>query len=217
MADTTPTNPINRRGLPSWAIILGILLLLILMIGGCAVNVQRSMVTYDENTNKKWADVQSSYQRRADLIPNLVETVKGAADFEQETLIGVVEARAKATQITIDPSTATPEQFAAFQQAQDGLSSALSRLLVTVEQYPQLTATQNFRDLQAQLEGTENRINVSRNEFNEATQQYNTYIRKFPNNFFAGMFGFSKRSMFQASPGSEESPKVDFNTEEEKK
>jgi LemA protein len=192
---------------------LGIVFILILMIGGCAVNIQRNMVTYDESANKTWADVQSAYQRRADLIPNLVETVKGAADFEQETLIGVIEARSKATQITIDPSTATPEQFAEFQKAQDGLTSALSRLLVTVEQYPQLTATQNFRDLQSQLEGTENRINVSRNTFNEAVQSYNTYIRKFPNNFFAGFLGFQKRSMFQASPGSEDSPKVDFETE----
>ncbi|MBP7400159.1 MAG: LemA family protein [Chitinophagales bacterium] len=168
------------------------------------------MVELDEAANGKWANVQSSYQRRADLIPNLVNTVKGYADFEQETLVKVIEARAKATSITIDPSNATPEQFAQFQQAQDELGGALSRLLVTIERYPDLKANQNFLELQAELAGTENRINVARNDYNTSIQAYNTYVRRFPQNLLAGMFGFERRSMFEATAGSDVAPKVEF-------
>lgn len=209
MATTTPAGA-KRGMIPGWATTLIVLAVLIFGIGGCAMTAQRNMVTYDEATNKKWADVQSSYQRRSDLIPNLVEVVKGYADFEQQTLISVVEARAKATSIIIDPSNITPEQLQQFQAAQDQLSGALSRLLVTIERYPDLKANQNYLELQSQLEGTENRINVSRNDYNGAVQTYNTYIRKFPQSIFAGMFGFSKRTMFQAQAGSENAPKVDM-------
>ena len=168
------------------------------------------MVTLDENVKNKWANVQSDYQRRADLIPNLVSTVKGAANFEQETLTGVIEARAKATSVQVDPTNITPEKLAEFQQAQAGVSSALGRLLAVVENYPDLKANQNFRDLQAQLEGTENRIKVSRNDFNTAVQQYNSTVRTFPNNIFAGMFGFKAKEGFQAEAGAEKAPQVQF-------
>src|SRR5690606_13281434 len=170
-----------------------------------------SMVQQDENVTEKWNNVQSDYQRRADLIPNLVNTVKGAANFEQETLTRVIEARAKATSVQINSAEElTPEKLQQFQAAQGELNSALSRLLVTVEQYPELKANQNFLDLQAQLEGTENRIKVSRNEFNGAVRQYNTTIRQFPNNIFAGMFGFQKREGFTAEEGAERAPTVEF-------
>jgi len=154
--------------------------------------------------------VETQYQRRADLIPNLVNTVKGYADFEQETLTGVVEARAKATSVQIDPTQLTPEKLAEFQQAQDQLSGALSRLLVTVEKYPDLKANQNFLELQAQLEGTENRISVARKKFNESVQGYNTSIRTFPNNLFAGWYGFVAKGYFEAAAGAENAPTVQF-------
>jgi LemA protein len=168
------------------------------------------MVSQDENVKAKWANVQSDYQRRADLIPNLVNTVKGAANFEQETLTRVIEARAKATSVNVNAENLTPEKIAQFQQAQAELSGALSRLLVTVERYPELKANQNFLDLQKQLEGTENRIKVSRNDFNGAVQNYNNTIRKVPNNIFAGMFGFKVRQPFTADPGAERAPEVKF-------
>jgi len=209
MTTTTPSTP-RRAGIPGWAIALIVIGVLVFGIGGCAISAKNSMVTYDENSNKKWADVQSAYQRRADLIPNLVEVVKGYAEYEQETLTKVVEARSKATSITIDPSNITPEQLQQFQAAQDQLTGALSRLLVTIERYPDLKANQNFLELQSQLEGTENRINVSRNDYNEAVQQYNTYIRKFPQSFFAGLYGFEKKAMFQAQQGSENAPDIDM-------
>jgi LemA protein len=187
-------------------IVLGVLVL----FGFRACSGYNSMVGLDENVKNKWANVQSDYQRRADLIPNLVNTVKGAANFEQETLTQVIEARSKATSVQIDPSNITPEKLAEYQQAQAGVSSALGRLLAVVENYPDLKANQNFRDLQAQLEGTENRIKVSRNDFNAAVQEYNSSVRRFPNNIFAGMFGFGVKDGFKADPGSENAPKVQF-------
>jgi len=182
----------------------------ILLLGGCGCGRYNEMVGQDENVKAKWAGVQSDYQRRADLIPNLVNSVKGAANFEQETLTRVIEARAKATSVNVNADDLSPEKIAQFQQAQSQLSGALSRLLVTVEQYPDLKANQNFLDLQKQLEGTENRIKVSRNDFNGAVQNYNNSIRKVPNNIFAGMFGFKVRQPFTADPGSEKAPEVKF-------
>ncbi len=182
----------------------------ILLLGGCGCTGYNKMVGLDETVKNKWANVQSDYQRRADLIPNLVNTVKGAANFEQETLTKVMEARAKATSVTIDPSNITPEKLAEYQQAQAGVTGALGRLMAVVENYPDLKANQNFRDLQAQLEGTENRIKVSRNDFNEAVQSYNTSVRTFPNNIFANMFGFHVKNGFAADPGAEKAPSVQF-------
>lgn len=168
------------------------------------------MVSMDENVSTKWANVETQYQRRSDLIPNLVSTVKGYATHEQSTLEGVVEARSKATQITVDPKNLTPEAIANYQKAQGEIGSALGRLLAITENYPDLKANQNFLELQAQLEGTENRINVARKEFNEAAQEYNTTIRRFPRSIFAAMFGFEKRPYFQAQEGTDVAPKVEF-------
>lgn len=168
------------------------------------------MVSLDEAVTSQWAQVENAYQRRADLIPNLVNTVKGAAETEKQILTEVIEARSKATSTTIDASNLTPENLAKFQQAQDALSSALSRLLVTVERYPDIKSNQNFLDLQAQLEGTENRISVERRKFIEAVQSHNTYIRQFPQVIYAGWFGFEKKGQFESTPGSEEAPVVDF-------
>ena len=168
------------------------------------------MVSLDEQVASQWANVENAYQRRADLIPNLVNTVKGVANFEQETLTGVIEARAKATSVTVDPNNLSPESIQEFQQAQGQLTSALSRLLVTVERYPELKATQNFLELQAQLEGTENRIAVERRKFNETTQAYNSTIRKFPQVFYASMLGFEKKGYFEADAGAATVPKVEF-------
>ena len=187
-----------------------IIVAVILLLGGCGCSRYNAMVGQDENVKAKWANVQSDYQRRADLIPNLVNTVKGAANFEQETLTRVIEARAKATSVNVNAEDLTPEKIAQFQQAQAQLSGALSRLLVTVEQYPELKANANFMDLQKQLEGTENRIKVSRNDFNTSVQQYNQTVRQFPNNIFAGMFGFRVRQPFAADPGAERAPDVKF-------
>ena len=168
------------------------------------------LVSMDEGVQTKWADVETQYQRRADLIPNLVNTVKGYAAHESETLQAVVEARAKATSMNIDPSNMSAEQIANFQKAQDGVSSALGRLLVTVEKYPELKANENFKELQAQLEGTENRISVARRDYNEAARKYNTTLRSFPKNILAGMFGFEKKAYFEAQEGSEQAPTVQF-------
>jgi len=168
------------------------------------------MVDLDEDVTASWANVETQYQRRADLIPNLVSTVKGYADHEKSTLEAVVNARARATQTTIDPSNMTLEQMQEFQSAQGELSSALSRLLVTVESYPDLKANQNFLALQSQLEGTENRISVARDRFNGVATTYNKYIRKVPQNILAGMLGFDKRPLFEADPGSQVAPKVSF-------
>jgi LemA protein len=179
----------------------------ILSLSSCGYN---SMVEKEEGIAGKWADVEAQYQRRADLIPNLVNTVKGYADFEQNTLTAVVEARAKATSVQVNASKLTPDAIAKFQEAQSQLSGALSKLLVTIEKYPDLKANQNFLDLQAQLEGTENRITVARNNFNTAVNDYNSYIRKFPNNLTAGMFGFEKKEYFKAEAGTEKAPTVNF-------
>ena len=168
------------------------------------------LVSMDEGVQTKWADVETQYQRRADLIPNLVNTVKGYAAHESETLQAVVEARAKATSMNIDPSNMSAEQIANFQKVQDGVSSALGRLLVTVEKYPDLKANENFRELQAQLEGTENRISVARRDYNEAARKYNTTLRSFPKNILASMFSFEKKAYFEAQEGSEQAPTVQF-------
>ncbi|MBR6699819.1 MAG: LemA family protein [Bacteroidaceae bacterium] len=168
------------------------------------------LVSMDEGVQTKWADVETQYQRRADLIPNLVNTVKGYAAHESETLQAVVEARAKATSMNIDPSNMSAEQIANFQKAQDGVSSALSRLLVTVEKYPDLKANENFKELQIQLEGTENRISVARRDYNESARKYNSTLRSFPKNILAGMFGFEKKAYFEAQEGSEQAPTVQF-------
>ncbi|MES2882657.1 MAG: LemA family protein, partial [Bacteroidota bacterium] len=196
-----------RRTSPVLLIVLG--LLVILLFWGCSS--YNGLVGEDENVKKAWGNVQSSYQRRADLIPNLVETVKGEASFERGTLNDVINARAKATSMQVNPENITPENMQQFQQAQGQLSGALSRLLVTVEQYPNLRANDAFRDLQRQLEGTENRINTERNRFNEVVQPYNVKVRRFPTNIFAGMFGFKVRPPFEAAAGSEAAPKIDFN------
>ncbi|MEO6963215.1 MAG: LemA family protein [Puia sp.] len=187
-----------------------VILAVILILGGCACSGYNSLVSKDENTKGKWGNVQSDYQRRSDLIPNLVNTVKGAANFEQTTLTNVIEARAKATQVQINANDLSPEKIAQFQQAQAGVTGALGRLLAVAEAYPTLQATQNFRDLQAQLEGTENRIKVSRNDFNGAVQDFNQTARTFPNNLFAGMFGFKPKGYFQSEPGSDKAPDVKF-------
>lgn len=191
-------------------ITLGIILVIVFILYSFFAGRYNTMVELQEAIPKAWADVEAQYQRRADLIPNLVNTVKGYANFEQETLTKVIEARASATQVKIDPSNITPEALAQYQQAQNGVSSALSRLLVSVEAYPELKANQNFLDLQAQLEGTENRITVARNRFNEVVQPYNVYIKKFPSNMIANMFGFTAKGYFEAAEGSEKAPEVKF-------
>ena len=173
-------------------------------------NVYNNLVTSDENTQSAWSQVENVYQRRADLIPNLVATVKGYAAHESETLESVVAARAKATQVTIDPSTLSADEIAKFNEAQGELSNALGRLLLIQESYPDLKANQNFRDLQAQLEGTENRIATERMKFNETVQTYNTSIRRFPSNIIASMFGFEKKGYFEANSGAENAPQVEF-------
>jgi LemA protein len=176
-------------------------------LSSCSYN---SMVQLDENVKGKWGQVQTQYQRRSDLIPNLVATVKGAADFEKSTLTAVIEARAKATSIQVDPSKLTPESIKQFEAAQGELKSALSKLMFVSEAYPQLRANESFMGLQAQLEGTENRITVARKDFNDAVQEYNTKIRKFPANLTAKMFGFTEKGYFQSVAGSDKAPTVKF-------
>ena len=176
-------------------------------LSSCSYN---SMVQLDENVKGKWGTVQTQYQRRADLIPNLVATVKGAANFEKSTLTAVIEARAKATSVQVDPTKLTPESIQQFQAAQGQLSSALGRLLAVSEAYPQLKANESFMGLQAQLEGTENRITVARKDFNDAVQQFNTKVRSFPANLTAKMFGFSEKGYFTAEAGSDKAPTVQF-------
>jgi LemA protein len=190
----------------TWIIVAAVVLLVILW----GVKKYNGFITLEEGVTGQWANVENVYQRRADLIPNLVNTVKGYADFEQETLTQVIEARAKATSVTIDPSNLNPQSIASFQQAQEGLSGALSRLLVTVERYPELKANQNFLELQAQLEGTENRIAVERRKFNEITRGYNTTIRKVPASLIAGITGFDQKGYFEAQEGSDVAPTVEF-------
>lgn len=193
---------------------LGISIIAIIIFLGIgalfAFNFNNTAVQYEADAKTAWANVESSYQRRNDLIGNLVKTVQGAADFERGTLTDVIEARAKATSTNIDANNITPEQLAEFQQAQTGLSSALSRLLVTVERYPELKANQNFLELQSQLEGTENRINVARDRFNEKVNIYDVHISKFPGKLLAGWFGFEEMPRYSADPGSENAPDVNF-------
>jgi LemA protein len=192
-----------------WLIPLIVIAVIAFGIFGWAKNFYNSAIKLEEPTKEAWAKVESAYQRRNDLIGNLVKTVQGAADFERGTLTDVIEARSKATQINVDPANA--QQLAEFQQAQTGLSSALSRLLVTVERYPELKANQNFLELQAQLEGTENRINVARDRFNETIRPYNEHIKTFPNNVLAGFFNLDELAYYEADAGAENAPDVDFN------
>ena len=189
-----------------WIIPVGILVLVVLW----AIGGYNGMVKMDEQVQNSWANVETQYQRRADLIPTLVSTVKGDAKHEQQTLEEVVKARSEATQVKVDAENLTPEKLAAFQKAQSGVSSALGRLLAVAENYPDLKANQNFLELQSQLEGTENRITVARKDFNDTAKSYNQAIRQFPKNILAGLFGFEKKSYFEAEAGSEKAPKVEF-------
>ena len=201
------TAPKSRRGLTLTIIVVAVVLLLVFW----GVGQYNSLVVLDEQVNTSWSQVENQYQRRADLIPNLVETVKGYASHERETLEGVINARAKASQPIIQAGDGmTQEQLNQFQQAQGDLTSALNRLMVVVERYPELKADENFRQLQAQLEGTENRITTARMDFNNEAQQYNTKVRRFPTNIFAGLFGFHQRPYFQAEAGAEQAPQVKF-------
>ncbi len=199
-----------RKGTLIALVTVGVILLLASIMLFSGVSKYNKLVTMEENVNEKWSQVENVYQRRADLIPNLVNTVKGYARHEQETFTKVTEARSKATSVDINPKNLDPQSLQKFQQAQKGLSSALSRLMVVVERYPQLKASQNFRDLQAQLEGTENRIAVERRKFNQAARNYNTAIRKFPTNLIANSMGFEEKAYFEADQGAEEAPDVNF-------
>ena len=195
----------NKKWLVPGVVAAIVVVLLIAFVG-----MFNGLVAQRETVTTAFSKVQSQYQRRADLIPNLVSTVKGAADFEQSTITGVTEARAKATSISIDASNATPEQIQQYQNAQGELSTALGRLLAVTENYPQLKATEAFRDLQVQLEGTENRITVARNDYNEAARPYNTRLQTFPTNLVAAPFGFEKKPYFEAQAGAERAPEVNF-------
>jgi LemA protein len=199
-----------KRGCLISIIVVAFLALIVFGVVSWGIKTYNNMVSMQEAVTSQWGNVETSYQRRSDLIPNFVNTVKGAANFEQTTLTQVIEARSKATSVTIDPTKMTEENMQQFQQAQGQLSSALSRLMVVVERYPELKATQNFRDLQVELEGTENRINVERRKFNEVARSYNTYIRKFPQSFIAGMKGFQQKPYFKADEGAEKAPEVKF-------
>lgn len=187
-----------------------IVLVVLALFGFYGCSSYNGLVQKDTQVENAWANVQTQYQRRADLIPNLVRTVQGAANFEKSTLTEVIQARANATSMKIDPSNLTPENIQKFQAAQDKLSGSLSRLLAVAESYPQLKATQNFSELQAQLEGTENRITVARNDFNGVATSYNASVRSFPNNIFAGIFGFSRKGLFEASKSAQSAPTVQF-------
>lgn len=194
-----------RRFLP-WIIIGGVILIIFMWVKG----INNTAVKLNQNIEESWGNVETAYQRRNDLIGNLVNTVKGAADFEKSTLEAVISARARATQVTVDPTNITPEQLAQFTQAQSGVSSALSRLLVTVEQYPDLKANQNFLKLQDELASTENQILTARTRFNEAVKPYNTHISTFPNSIFAGMLGFQKKEYFKSVEGADKPVEVKF-------
>ena len=189
-----------------WIVVLGVLAIIALW----AVNVYNGLVENEETVECAWSQVENQYQRRADLVPNLVATVKGYAMHESETLENVISARSRATQITIDPSNVTPEQLAQYQAAQGELSQALGRLLAVAESYPDLKANENFRDLQSQLEGTENRIAIARQQFNDTAREYNTKVRRFPGNIIASIFGFERKPYFEADEESKHAPKVEF-------
>ncbi len=193
-----------------WSPII-VIVILLLIVYGWAKGFNNTAVEYQEDAKTAWSNVESAYQRRADLIGNLVNTVKGAADFEKETLTNVINARAKATSVNIDANNLTAASMAQYQQAQSGLNGALSRLLVSVERYPDLKANKNFLELQSQLEGTENRINIARDRFNAGANVYNKHIKKFPNTIFAGLFGFEEMDRFNAKEGSDIAPVVDFS------
>lgn len=201
------TPKIMKKSVITIIIVVGAILVLLAMM----ITPYNAMVKKDESCSGAWAQVENVYQRRLDLIPNLVKTVQGAADYEKGTLEAVVNARSKASSVQVDANNLNEGSIAQFQKAQDELSSALNRLMVVVERYPELKANQNFLELQAQLESTENRIAVERNKFNEVVKDYNTYIRKFPNNIIAGIFNFDKKGYFQATAGAENAPSVDFN------
>lgn len=188
-------------------------ILAVLLIGGCSMykNLQNSLNTSDNDVRAKWAEVQNQYQRRFDLVDNLVRTVQASAEHERSTLEGVIQARARATSINIDPNNVTPEQLQEYQAAQSGLTQALSRLMVVQEQYPTLQANKNFQDLQVQLEGTENRITKARGDYNLSVQNYNTQVRNFPTNLIAGAMGFNPRPEFQADADAQRAPQVDFS------
>lgn len=204
--------PRCRIGLIMKKVLMTLIVVAAVLLGGFVwvKNVYNQLVVSDEYVQSTWAQVENVYQRRADLIPNLVATVKGYAEHESETLESVVEARAKATQVTVDPANLTPEAIAQFNEAQGALSTALGRLLLIQENYPDLKANQNFLDLQAQLEGTENRITTERMKFNDAVKSFNTGIRRFPDNIVASVFGFEKKGYFEAQAGAETAPKVEF-------
>ncbi len=193
--------------------VLGLFVVMMVLVGLFAAGSYNHLVSLSQAVDSQWAQVQNVYQRRADLIPNLVSTVAGAAHFEKSTLVEITQARASVGQVKLDPNSAPtdPAKLAAFDQAQSQLSGALSRLMVVVERYPELSATENFRELQAQLEGTENRISVERRDFNTAVQNYNTAIKSFPAVFFAGFLNFHEKPYFAAAPNAETAPKVDFN------
>ena len=191
-------------------IVIAVIVVIVVALFGWVKGTYNGMVEQEENVSKAWSQVENVYQRRADLIPNLVNTVKGYAAHEKETLEGVLAARAKATQMTVNLDDLSEENIKKYQAAQGDLQQAMGRLLMLTENYPDLKANENFRDLQAQLEGTENRITVERQKFNEAAKEYNTNIRKFPNNIFAGMFGFEKKGYFEAQEGAEQAPEVKF-------
>jgi LemA protein len=199
-----------KKGCLIGIIIVAFLALVVISVVLWGTKVYNGMVTMNEDVTSQWGNVETAYQRRSDLIPNFVNTVKGAANFEQTTLTQVIEARSKATSVSIDPTKMTAENMQQFQQAQGQVSSALSRLMVVVEKYPELKATQNFRDLQVELEGTENRISVERRKFNDLARGYNTYVKRFPQNFIAGMFGFQSKPYFDAVEGAEKAPEVKF-------
>ena len=188
-----------------------VIVALVIIIGGWLASVNNSLVPLEQNGEAQWANVESSYQRRADLIPNIVSTAKGYAEFEQSTLVQVIEARSKATSVNIDPSNITPEQLSKFQEAQSGLSSALSKLMVVFERYPDLKANENFKELINELERTENRINVERNRFNDTAREFNIAINKFPTKMVAGLLGFNEKAYFKADAGSENAPDVEFD------
>ena len=193
-----------------WIIPVAIVGILVLIVYSSMKGFNNTAVTLQEDAKTKWSNVESAYQRRTDLVGNLVNTVKGAADFERGTLTDVIEARSKATSVNVDAGNLNSSQLQSFGKAQSGLSSSLSRLLVSVERYPKLQANKNFMNLQAQLEGTENRINVARNRYNEQVGQYNTHIKKFPNSIFASWFGFEEMDRYQADQGAEDAPEVEF-------
>lgn len=187
-----------------------ITIVVIALVAIWGISSYNGLVSMDENVSNSWANVETQYQRRSDLIPNLVNTVKGYAKHESETLESVMQARSQATQVKIDPSNCTPQQLAAYQKAQGDVTTALGKLLAITENYPDLKANQNFLELQSQLEGTENRINVARKDFNDTAKKYNTSLRRFPRNIIASMFGFEKRNYFEAEAGAEKAPKVEF-------